>query len=108
MLISPENVKAMLWPVAKKWKKIGEALGQSEDILDEVYTNNETDECCMENAIELWVKYHGLSWEKLATVLRGVGEEALANKCQGMGIDLLSLPRRIMGLVACISIVSCV
>ena len=82
VLISSENVKAMLRPVAKKWKEIGEALGLSEDILDEVDTNNETDDYCMENAIDLWVKYHGPSWEKLATVLRGVGEEALGNYCR--------------------------
>ena len=89
MPISLENVKAMLRPVAKKWKEIGDALEIRDHILDEVDTNNATDECCMDNAVEFWVTYHGPSWEKLATVLRGVGEETLANKCQGKGIHLL-------------------
>ena len=87
--ISLENVKAMLRPVAKKWKEIGEALDLSDHILDEVDTNNATDECCMDNAVEFWLTYHSPSWEKLATVLRGMGEETLANKCQGKDIDML-------------------
>ena len=79
------HVKALLLLVAKKWKEIGEAMGLSRDILDEdEYTNNETDEYCMENAIDFWVKYHGPTWEKLAIVLTSVGEEALANYCQAL------------------------
>ena len=42
---------ALLWGVADKWRLIAGALEFDEDLIDEVDTNNETDEACLEDCV---------------------------------------------------------
>ena len=69
----------MLWPVSEKWKEIAEGLGMDEDLVDEIFTNNERDDGCLHDCVERWMDW-GPSWEKLGSALRAVGEEDLAEK----------------------------
>ena len=73
------NIFTVLQPVAPKWKKLGEALSVDEDDIDEIYTNNETDEDCLHELIERFIVVHH-NWEDVATTLRKIDEETLANK----------------------------
>ena len=42
--------------MVSKWKEVGEALGFDEDHLDEIFTNNETDEDCLQAMLEFYFK----------------------------------------------------
>ena len=50
-----EHILPQLVGVAPKWKSLGEALSLDEDILDEIYTNNETDEDCLRDMLERYL-----------------------------------------------------
>ena len=40
-------VMGLLWSVAGLWRVIAEGLGFDDDLIDEIYTNNETEEACL-------------------------------------------------------------
>ena len=90
-LIGPPTVEAvmtLMWGVAGRWKEIALGLGFDEDIIDEIGTNNSTDEACLQDCVEQWVARLQPSWEKLSHVLRGMGEEELAQKAwSGIGVE---------------------
>ena len=50
-----EHLQPELLPHASKWQSLGEALSLDEDRLDEIYTNNETDEACLQEMLELYL-----------------------------------------------------
>ena len=77
-----ENVTAKLVPMVSKWKEIGEALQFDEDHLDEIFTNNETDEDCLSTMLEFYFKNsdYDHSWEEIDKTVR------IAN-IEGMNID---------------------
>ena len=75
----------LLWPVTDKWKKIAEeGLGMDEDEMDEIFTNNELEVDCLQDCVDRLME-RGLSWEKLGSALRAVGEEGLAEKAMEKG-----------------------
>ena len=83
---------ALLWGVAEKWRLIAGALEFDEDLIDEVDTNNETDEACLEDCVEKWVTRLGPSWQTLSHVLTDIGEESLAQRAwNGGGVFLKCL-----------------
>ena len=83
-LIGPPTIKAvvnLLWGVAGRWREIALGLGFNEDhIEDEIFTNNSTDEACLQDCVEQWISRLQPSWEKLSHVLRHMGEEELAQR----------------------------
>ena len=73
-------VMLLLGGIAGRWKMIASGLGFDEDLIDEIYTNNETDEACLQDCVEKWVSRLGPSWERLSLVLGYLGEERLAQQ----------------------------
>ena len=51
---------------------IGESLSLDEDQLDEVATNNETDEGCLREVLERYMKLTGVAhtWEEIDVALK--------------------------------------
>ena len=67
-----EHVLPELLPYALKWKLLGEALSLDEDLLDEIFTNNETDEDCLHNMLEMYMARSGFihSWDEIQAALK--------------------------------------
>ena len=77
-----ENLCKLLSPLADKWRELGEILSVTEDNLDEIFTNNKTDEACLQEMLRFYLMRSDLQhdWEEVSTALRNLGEETLANK----------------------------
>ena len=71
---------SLLLGVAGLWKAIAEGLGFEEDLIDEIYTNDDTDEACLQNCVEQWINKLDPTWQKLSHVLSDMGQESLAQK----------------------------
>ena len=63
--------------VTTKWQKLGETLGIDEDLLDEIFTNNETEDECLRAVLEQWLQIHP-TFEDLSDALQKIGEKQLA------------------------------
>ena len=61
--------------MASKWQALGEALSLDEDHLDEIFTNNETDEACLHVMLELYMERSNHSWEEIESAMRKVREK---------------------------------
>ena len=72
-----ENIFPHLLSLASKWQALGEALSLDEDCLDEIFTNNESDEACLHVMLELYMERCGLkhSWEEIREAIRKVEEK---------------------------------
>ena len=80
---------SLIYCVAGRWKMIASGLGFDEDLIDEIYTNNGTDEACLQDCVEQWVSRLEPSWERLSLVLRDLGEESLAQQAWNGGWRIL-------------------
>ena len=60
-----------------KWKEVGEALRFDEDDLDEIFTNNETDEDCLQTMLEFYFKSSNYdhNWEEIDKAVRNADVE---------------------------------
>ena len=58
----------VFWEYAAQWRIIAELFGFNENLVDEVYTNDETDEACLRNCVEQWVARLDPTWEMIALV----------------------------------------
>ena len=77
--INPENLFAALHPaMTHKWNEFGESLGINEDLIDEIYTNSETDEECLKEILDVWIKKSSPTWKEVADSLKSIGEKKLA------------------------------
>ena len=67
IVLTIEEVMSKLIPMVTKWKEIGEALKFDEDHLDEIFTNNETDEGCLQAMLEFYFKNSDFehTWEEI-------------------------------------------
>ena len=74
-----ENVTAKLIPIVSKWKEVGEAFGFDEDHLDEIFTNNETDEDCLQAMLEFYFKNSDYehSWEEIDKAVWSASTEGM-------------------------------
>ena len=63
--------------MASKWLALGMALSLDEDRLDEISTNNETEEACLRVMLEFYMKRSDLkhSWEEIREARRKVEEK---------------------------------
>ena len=62
-----------------QWKKLGELLRIDEDLLDEIFTNNETNEDCLKAVLEVWLqKSTNLTWKDVTRALKELGNVGLA------------------------------
>ena len=84
-----EEVKSLLYDAAGQWKEIAAGLGFDEDMIDEIDTNNQTDELCLLHMVEIWVSRLAPSWETLSLVLRDIGRNDLAQKAWSEGIKYI-------------------
>ena len=75
-----ETVMSLVSGVSSQWKVIAEGVGFGEDLIDEIDTNNDTDEACLQDCVEQWVSKLDPTWQKLALVLTGMGQESLAQQ----------------------------
>ena len=65
--------------VTDQWKKLGELLRIDEDLLDEIFTINETDEECLKAVLEVWLqKSTNLTWRDMTHALKRIGNVELA------------------------------
>ena len=80
---------SLIYCVAGRWKMIASGLGFDENLIDEIYTNNGTDEACLQDCVEKWVSKLEPSWERLSLVLRYLGEERLAQQAWSGGWRIL-------------------
>ena len=76
---------SLLMGVAGRWKVIAEGLGFDEDLIDEIDTNNEMNEACLQDCVEQWVARLQPSWEALSVVLSDNGEDELARLAMKKG-----------------------
>ena len=72
--LTVENLLPVLRGMASKWQSLGKALSLDEDILDEIYTNNETDEDCLRDMLEWYLMRSDSkrNWEEIDEALRRV------------------------------------
>ena len=63
--------------MASKSQALGEALSLDEDRLDEIFTNNETDEACLRVMLEHYMERSDLkhNWEEIREARRKVEEK---------------------------------
>lgn len=54
--LTVDQLLPILLPCASKWQSLGKALSLDEDRLDEIFTNNETNEACLQEMLELYFK----------------------------------------------------
>ena len=75
--VTLEHLLSELLPLASKWQSLGEALSLDEDQLNEIFTNNETDEACLEVMLKKYMArpYLNYSWEEIQKALKQIGEE---------------------------------
>ena len=73
-----EHLLPELMAVASKWLSLGEALSLDEDRLDEIFTNNETDEACLQDMLEVYMARADLghSWEEIQAALEKIEDNA--------------------------------
>ena len=69
--ITTDRLFLFLLPHASKWQSLGEALSLEDDPLDEVFTNNEREEDCLQEMLELYMLRSDLdhSWEEVHAAL---------------------------------------
>ena len=84
-----QSVMSLLWGVAGRWKEIAEGLEFDEDMIDEIDTNNDMNEGCLQVCVEIWVFKLQPSWEKLSRALRDLEEVELARQAGNKGSVLL-------------------
>ena len=77
-----EQLYAKLLPV-KKWKTVAALAAQfklNDGLIDEIYTNNERDEDCLEEVISYWYQNGDFqhTWSEVVTALEAIGEYTLA------------------------------
>jgi len=66
-----------LYPMTPKWKQLAEVIGIDEDLVDEIFTNNEGDEECLRAVLEVWMK-KSPTWTTVTDSLNKIGEDQLA------------------------------
>ena len=77
--VNLENLFDALHPtVTPKWKLLGQVLGVDEDHIDEIFTDGETDEECLKNVLEVWIKKSSPTWKEVADTVQKIGENKLA------------------------------
>lgn len=71
----------LLKKVARRWHEFGRlaGLGQAELISLQSESTLSPEEC-LSQVIQKWVDKGQLDWEKVVTVLKGMGEEELASQ----------------------------
>lgn len=76
LVMTIESLIPRLLPVVTKWKEVGEALSLDEDYLDEIFTNNETDEECLQAMLELYFNNSDFdhSWKEIERAVVSVSE----------------------------------
>ena len=69
--ITTDRLFPFLLPHASKWQSLGLALSLDDDRLDEVFTNNEKEEDCLREMLELYMMRSDLdhSWEEIQAAL---------------------------------------
>ena len=82
MPFTVDNLFDQLWPLHDKWQKLGDVMSLSEDLLDEIFTNNEDDESCLREILELYMKVGDRqhTWDEIHSFVKAVGDENLADK----------------------------
>ena len=80
---------SLLWGVAGRWKEIAEGLEFDEDLIDEIDTNNDMNEGCLQVCVEMWIFKLQPSWKKLSRALKELGEVELARQAWNKGSVLL-------------------
>ena len=70
-----ESAMSVLRDFVGRWKAIADGFGFNGDMIDEIDTNNEMNEACLQDCVEQWVARLGPSWEKISRILEDLGEE---------------------------------
>ena len=83
-----EKLLHLLHSIASKWYSLGEALQLDEDHLDDINTNNETDEACLQDMLEFYMENSDFqhNWKEMADALRKIDEETIAEKIQDLHV----------------------
>ena len=65
--LTVETLFSELLYLCPKWQSLGEALSLDEDRLHEIFTNNETNEACLREMLEVYMMRCDLkhSWEEI-------------------------------------------
>ena len=72
--------------VSPKWQKLGELLGMDEHRLDEIFTNNKTNEEHLRAVLEVWLrKSNNSKWSDVDDTFSNIGKDYLAGKGEGEG-----------------------
>ena len=99
MPFTVDNLFDQLWPLPFKWEELGKAMSLSEDLLDEIDPNNETDEDCFRQMLEYYManydKQH--TWEEIFSYLKTTGAKKLADKIYNLHV----YPCKTVVLVTC-------
>ena len=89
MPLTVDNLFDQLWPLCDKWLKLGGVMLLSEDLLDEIFTNNEDNESCLRDLLEFYMKAgeRQHTWDEIHSFVKAVGDEKLADKIYGIHIQ---------------------
>ena len=82
-LLTVELLFRHLLPHSSKWQSLGEALSLDDERLDEIYTNDESEEDCLREILELYMMRSDLnhSWDEVHQAVKKV-EGAAANQTE--------------------------
>jgi hypothetical protein len=82
--ITVQRLNCRLSPLSSKWQSLGKALSLDEARLDEIFTNNETDEACLVEMLKLYMMRSGRnhSWEEIEAAEEKVRKELLKEQAE--------------------------
>ena len=73
-----DNLTKLLQPVASKWQPLGEHLGVSDTLLDEIFTNMNSHHDCMVEMLDWRLRQvKPLTWKEVVEALHQLGERQL-------------------------------
>ena len=80
--VTHEAVFEILHAIAANWKAIGQQLKINEDLEDEIDTNNEHDEDCLDEVVKFWLMNCDFqnTWAELADAVEKAGEQQLSER----------------------------
>ncbi len=73
-----------LGPINSKWEDFAKALNYDEDIIEEIFTNNENDYLRLHDFVQVYFMnvHYSHSWGEVERALRDMGEDTIAGRVQ--------------------------
>ena len=95
--VNLQTLEKHLLNIAPKWQQLGEQLGVSDTLLDEIFTNYNSDQECLVQMLAFWLRNHDShpTWREIACALHLMEEHAYAETLERIGKPhyIISFPK---------------